>query len=391
MIDPRRLLVGLVRTPSLSGEEGAAADFLSRALRTFCDVEIGPGGAVLGRLKRGEGPTVLLEGHLDTVPPGDEAAWSVPPFSGEVREGKLYGRGAVDMKGAIAAQVAGACRALTEIQGTLLFAYVTHEETAEGAVLSRVLDLLPRPDLVILGEPTDLRLAIGHRGRAVLKVEVKGRTSHASMPELGDNAIERMAAALPRLLSLPMPSDPVLGKGTVSPVSISTPTSGPIVPDRCTVLLDRRLVRGERPDSVLSLYKELDLGVRVEIAREELRAYTGEELEVEEFFPAWLMEPQDPWVRKARAALGNVPLKVWRFSTDGVESCGRRGIPTVGYGPGDERLAHQPDECLPLADLEAAVAGYHRLIVELMRAPLKAKSGKARRRGGRRGHHRKTH
>jgi putative selenium metabolism hydrolase len=385
MIDPLRLLVGLVRIPSLSGEEGAAADFLLRAVRTFCDVEIGPGGAVVGQLKRGKGPTLLLTGHLDTVPPGNEAAWSVPPFSGEVREGCLFGRGAVDMKGAIAAQVAGASRALTEIQGTLLFAYVTHEETAEGAVLARVLDKFPKPDLVILGEPTDLRLGIGHRGRAVLKVEARGRTAHASMPELGDNAIERLVCALPKLLSLPLPSDPMLGKGTVTPVAVSTPTSGPIVPDRCTVLLDRRVVRGERPDSVLSLYKELDLGVRVEIVREELRAYTGEMLEVEEFFPAWLMDPQDPWVQRARAALGNVPLKVWRFSTDGVESCGRRGIPTVGYGPGDERLAHQPDEHLSISDLEAAVEGYRRLLIELMRPEKKHSRPTGEKRKRRRG------
>ena len=381
MIDPQRLLTGLVRLPSLSGEEGAAADFLSRALRTFCDVELGPGGAVMGELRRGNGPTILLTGHLDTVSPGDEEAWSVPPFSGEVREGRLYGRGAVDMKGAIAAQVAGAAQALAELRGTLLFAYVTHEETAEGLVLGRVLDRLPRPDLVVLGEPTDLRLGIGHRGRAVLRVEARGRTAHASMPELGDNAIQRLAIVLPKLLSLPLPRDPMLGKATVTPVAISSSPGGPVVPDRCTVLLDRRLVRGERPDSVLSLYKELDLGVRVEIAREALTAYTGEVLEVEEFFPAWLMDPQDPWVQRAQAALGNVPLKVWRFSTDGVESCGRRGIPTVGYGPGDERLAHQPDEHLPLADLEAAVAGYRRLIGELMRSrpPARRERGKGRR------------
>ena len=381
MIDPQRLLTGLVRLPSLSGEEGAAADFLSRALRTFCDVELGPGGAVMGELRRGNGPTILLTGHLDTVSPGDEEAWSVPPFSGEVREGRLYGRGAVDMKGAIAAQVAGAAQALAELRGTLLFAYVTHEETAEGLVLGRVLDRLPRPDLVVLGEPTDLRLGIGHRGRAVLRVEARGRTAHASMPELGDNAIQRLAIVLPKLLSLPLPRDPMLGKATVTPVSISSSPGGAVVPDRCTVLLDRRLVRGERPDSVLSLYKELDLGVRVEIAREALTAYTGEVLEVEEFFPAWLMDPQDPWVQRAQAALGHVPLKVWRFSTDGVESCGRRGIPTVGYGPGDERLAHQPDEHLPLADLEAAVAGYRRLIGELMRSrpPARRERSKGRR------------
>jgi len=386
MIDPLRLLAGLVRIPSLSGEEGAAADFLLRTLKTFCDVELGPGGAVVGELRRGKGPTLLLTGHLDTVPPGDEGAWSVPPFSGEIREGRLYGRGAVDMKGAIAAQVAGAARALAEVQGTLLFAYVTHEETAEGAVLGKILDRIPKPDLVILGEPTDLRLGIGHRGRVVLRVEAFGRTAHASMPELGVNAIQRLTAALPKLLSLPLPRDPMLGKGTVTPVGISSSPGGPVVPDRCTLLLDRRLVRGERPDSVLSLYKELDLGLKVEVVREEIRSYTGEVLEVEEFFPAWLMVPQDPWVQQARAALGNVPLKVWRFSTDGVESCGRRGIPTLGYGPGDERLAHRPDEHLLLSDLETAASGYEKLLTDLMSStPTRRALARRERRRGRTG------
>lgn len=385
MIDPQRLLAGLVRIPSLSGEEGAAADFLLRTLRTLCEVELGPGGAVLGVLERGKGPTILLTGHLDVVPPGDEEAWSVPPFSGEVQAGFLYGRGAVDMKGAIAAQVAGAAKALVELRGRLLFAYVTHEETAEGVVLGRVLDRLPKPDLVILGEPTDLRLGIGHRGRAVLRITASGKIAHASMPELGENAISKMVKVLPRLLSLPLPHDPMLGKATLTPTSVSSSPSGPVVPDSCTLLLDRRLVRGERPDSVLSLYKELDLGVKVEIQREELRAYTGEVLQVEKFFPAWLMEPQHPWVQRAQAALGDVPLKVWRFSTDGVESCGRRGIPTLGYGPGDERLAHQPDERLAIADLEAATAGYRNLLRRLMaeKPPQRGRrppSGRARRR-----------
>jgi putative selenium metabolism hydrolase len=270
------------------------------------------------------------------------------------------------MKGAIAAQVAGAAKALTGLRGRLLFAYVTHEETAEGVVLGRVLDRLPKPDLVVLGEPTDLRLGIGHRGRAVLRVVTGGRVAHASMPELGDNAVSKMAELLPRLLALPLPKDPMLGKATLTPVSISSSPGGPVVPDRCQVLLDRRLVRGERPDSVLSLYRELDLDLEVEIERAELRAYTGEVLAVEKFFPAWLMDPQDPWVQRAQAALGGVPLKVWQFSTDGVESCGRRGIPTLGYGPGDERLAHRPDERLALADLEKAVAGYRELLTNLL-------------------------
>jgi len=368
MTDPVRLAQELVRIPSPAGEEKDLADFLLATLRRFCEAERGPLGTVIGRIRRGEGPTVVVTGHMDTVPPGE--GWTVPPFAGEVREGFLYGRGAVDMKGGIAAQVAGATQAASELQGTLYLVYVPHEETAEGVALGRVLDKLEKPHLVVLGEPTDLRLGIGHRGRAVIRLVAKGKAAHASMPELGENAIERMVEALGHALRTPLPEDPLLGQGTVAPVFLSADGGGPVVPDRCVALLDRRIVRGETEKSVLADYQ--GIGAEATLEEVELRFYTGETARAKLFFPAWCLDPEHPWLVRAWEALGSPPLRVWRFSTDGVESCGRRGIPTVGFGPGDERLAHRPDERLSVEDLRRAASAYARLLRHILSPEAKA-------------------
>ncbi|MCX7844852.1 MAG: M20/M25/M40 family metallo-hydrolase [Candidatus Bipolaricaulota bacterium] len=362
MTDPVRLAQELVRIPSPAGAEKDLADFLLSTLRRLGEAERGPLGTVIGRLRRGEGPTLVLTGHMDTVPAGE--GWSVPPFAGEIREGFLFGRGAVDMKGALAAQICGAVQAAPDLQGTLYFVYVPHEETAEGVALGQALDKLEKPHLVVLGEPTDLRLGIGHRGRAVLRLLVRGKAAHAAMPELGENAIERMVEALGHALRTPLPEDPLLGQGTVAPVFLSADGGGPVVPDRCVALLDRRIVRGETEKSVLADYQ--GIGAEASIEEAELRFYTGETARVKFFFPAWSMDPEHPWVVRVWEALGNPPLRVWRFSTDGVESCGRRGIPTVGFGPGDEKLAHRPDERVAVEDLRRAAAAYARLLRHLL-------------------------
>lgn len=137
-----------------------------------------------------------------------------------------------------------------------------------------------------------------------------------------------------------------------------------MVPEECWVLIDRRISRGETPESVLAPYESLEVEARIE--RVELTAYTGEKFGAECFFPAWWMNPDHPWVVRAREALGSPPMRVWRFSTDGVESCARRGIPTVGYGPGDETLAHQADENVLLADIEKATAAYRKFLRTLL-------------------------
>lgn len=367
MMDPVRLAQELIRIPSPPGEERDLADFLLSQLRRFCEVERGPLGTVLGRIGRGNGPVVLVTGHMDTVPAGE--GWSGPPFSGEIRDGFLYGRGAVDMKGSIAAQIVGAAQAAPAIRGTLYLVYVPHEETAEGVALGRVLDMVGAVDGVILGEPTDLRLGLGHRGRVVLRLLTRGKAAHASSPELGENSIEKMLYALGHALRTPPPEDPLLGQGSVAPVFLSADGQGPVIPDRCVGLLDRRVVLGETEASVLADYQGIGAEVMVEEA--EVRFYTGEAVRVKLFFPAWYMEPEHPWVQQVSRTLNSPPFRIWRFSTDGVESRGRRGLPTLGFGPGDERLAHQVDERLPVADLQRAASGYARLLRVIWQAEAK--------------------
>lgn len=364
MTDPVRLAQELVRIPSPSGMEGELADRLLQVLTGFCEAARGPLGAVVGRISHGEGPTVMLEGHLDTVPLGDSDRWTRGPFSGEIADGLLWGRGAADMKGAIAAQIAAAATVAKDVRGTLLLAYVPYEEIVEGVVLARVLDQVGRPDLVVLGEPTDLRLGIGHRGRAVVRLEARGRAAHAAMPNLGDNAIVRMVETLPLTFDTLFPDDPLLGEETATPVAIGTPPGGPVVPERCWALIDRRISREETPESVLAAYEGLEVEAKIE--RVDLVAYTGEKFGAECFFPAWWMNPEHPWVVRARDGLGSPPMRVWRFSTDGVESCARRGIPTIGFGPGDEALAHQADENVLVGDLERGANAYRRLLRSLL-------------------------
>ncbi len=360
-MDLVRLARSLVRIPSESGREGDLAAELIRTLRTFCEVQAGPCGSVIGRVRTGSGPTVLLEGHMDTVPVGDSAAWS-RPVDGQVQDGMLWGRGAVDMKGGIAAQLAGAAAASKGFRGTLFLVYVPHEETAEGVALGEALDSLPRPDIAVLGEPTDLTLALGHRGRTVLRLEASGRPAHASMPELGENAIVRLVGLLTELMGVPLPEDPALGRGSLAPVAVRGGDGGPVVPDRAWALVDRRLVRGETAETVLSSYGGLSLSVE----QTQLVFHTGETRSATQFFPAWWLDSEQPWAELAREVLGQPPCRAWRFSTDGVETAGRRGIPTIGYGPGDERAAHRIDEGVSVKAVSEAADGYRRLLLALM-------------------------
>ncbi len=362
MMDPAALAARLVGIPSLSGSEADLADELLRQLGRFCEAERGPLGTVVGRLHRGDGPTIMLQGHMDTVPVLGRSAWN-RPTDGRVEDGVLWGRGAVDMKSAIAAQIAGAEAVSEGIRGTVLLVYVPHEETAEGVALSHVLDAVPIPDVVVLGEPTGLELALGHRGRAVLRLTVEGSPAHASMPDLGDNAVLKCMGHLQTMLARPLPVDPVLGQATLVPVYVSGGDATPVVPERCSGLLDRRGVRGETVVSLLDDYG----GVPVSVETVELLFYTGERVRVQQFFPAWWQALENPWADKIWSALGHPPTKAWRFSTDGVETAGRRAIPTVGYGPGDERQAHRVDEGVPAVQIEQAAEGYRRLLRTLMR------------------------
>jgi putative selenium metabolism hydrolase len=313
---------------------------------------------------------VLFDAHMDTVGVGDPAAWSVDP-AGEVRDGRLYGRGALDMKGPLAALVHGVAAAPPE-RGRVVVSASIAEEMIEGyatvAVARRV-----RPDAAVICEPSHRTVVVGQRGRAELVVQVDGRAAHSSRPDLGVNAVEAMADVLRAARTIDLPSHPQLGAAILVPTEISSRPfpAYSVLPDRCTVTFDRRIVPGEIEEEVLAgLQAVVDAAVaphgatgRVTIGVDRFDAYTGAPVEAENYAPAWYTGAGAPVARAALDALGGDPGH-WLFCTNGSGTAAL-GIPTIGYGPGDETLAHQADEFIALDELQAGARGYATLAAAL--------------------------
>jgi putative selenium metabolism hydrolase len=360
----------LVGIPSPSGAEGAVAERVRSELeRLGYAVEVDALGNVVGTLDRGAGPCVLFDAHMDTVGVTDRAAWSADP-AGELRDGRLYGRGAMDMKGPLAAVVHGAAAA--EAGGRVVVCASIAEELVEGAATVEVARRV-RPDVAVICEATSLRVAIGQRGRAELTVEVLGRPTHSSRPDLGVNAVDAMADVLAAARSIALPSHPALGPAILVPTDvISRPYPGlSVVPDHCAVTFDRRMVPGESEEDVVApLRVAVEAAVaphgatgRVTVAVDRFDSYSGARVEAPNFAPAWFTDADTEPARTALAALGAEPTH-WAFCTNGSGTAAL-GIPTIGFGPGDESLAHRIDEFIALDELHAGARGYATLAAAL--------------------------
>lgn len=382
--DLTTFLRDLVQTPSPSTQEGAVAERIVAEMTRlgFCDVRVDRIGNVVGRIGPGHGPLLMLNGHMDTVRVSDPDAWNHDPLGAEVEDGTLYGLGSCDMKGGLAAMVYGAKLLLdagVALKGDLVVACVVQEEQCEG-LGSRVLieEEEIRPDWVVLAEPSDLDVTRGQRGRLEMRLVTHGRSAHAARPDLGDNAIytaARLAFGL-ELLAGQLGNDDFLGSGTLAVTEISSRASSRnAVPDRCELIIDRRLTLGENETLALAEVQRVIAreGVRAEVEVTEYHAtsYTGYTCHVRELYPVWVMAEDHALVltavRAAREQLKRRPrVTRWDFSTEGVYTAGVAGIPTVGFGPGDPRLAHTADEHVHLADVYAAAEVYARLAVALV-------------------------
>ncbi|MGI9952246.1 YgeY family selenium metabolism-linked hydrolase [Moorellaceae bacterium AZ2] len=384
----QRELLELCRTfisiPSLTGEEKALADTIKNIMLQFGfdRAWIDELGSVVGMVKGGlPGRKVLLDGHLDTVGPGEDR-WKYPPFSGTVAGGKIYGRGASDMKGALAAMVYAVgqlARHKENLRGEIYVSGTVHEEIAEGVALGHVLQEV-RPDVVVIGEATELRLNIGQRGRAEIVLETYGKAAHSSHPEVGINAVYQMVKAIQAVADLKLPRDELLGPAIMELTDIiSFPYPGnSVVPEKCRATYDRRLLTGETPEGVVGdvtgALQKLEAAdpafrARAFIALNDFTTYTGFRVSSARFAPAWKTE-RDHWVvREAVRALRKanlVPLiSSYSFCTNGSCSAGIYGIPTVGFGPGRETEAHIADEYLDLEQLYKSAVGYYHLAMEL--------------------------
>lgn len=365
----------LVQIQSHAGEERAVIERVREWMVNlgYADIRVDECGNVIGVLHGSDGPVVLYDSHVDIVPAADANQWRYPPYAAEVVNERIYGRGSSDMKGALAASLVGlaAAHADGRLQGTVLVSATVGEEHIEGLAMGHVVDHY-RPDLVVICESTALRLNIAQRGRAEIQVTTHGKSAHASNPAVGINALRHMTRLVTALDMLPPPSDTLLGDGILEPTTIiSTPYPNvSVIPWRCDVRYDRRTLVGETTESVLAPIREIidrlshdDPTFRAEasIVPGEFVCYTGLKLTQETFAPAWKMRPDDVWVQAAQHALGPVELGHYSFCTNGSYSAGRKGIPTLGYGPGYEHTAHTTDEYLELSQLFGAAEGYYRL------------------------------
>lgn len=375
----------LVECPSHAeaGEKRAAEVAYEAMLALgYEHVNIDDLGNVTGEIPGEDGRYVVLDGHLDTVGVGDAGLWMSDPFTVSERRGRLYGRGTADMKGAIAAMIVGAARLLDDPPAcTIVVSASIAEELVEGYALGPVLDRYPAK-AVIIGEATDLKLVRAQRGRAEILVETRGVPAHSSTPQLGINAVKAMAAVITALSALEPDVDELLGPAVLEVTDVmSRPYPGlSVIPERCYATFDRRLLVGETEESVLAQIEEaLDrlkedyprLQAFESIAVDRFTSWTGAAVETPNFAPAWHTADGSPVVRAAQSALRGVgiepELSHYAFCTNGSESAGRRGIPTIGFGPGHESQAHTIDESIEISQLHAAANGYAALARELAR------------------------
>ncbi len=370
----------LIQTPSPPGAEAGIAA-LVRAEMTrlgYADAWVDAAGNVVGVIRGGGGRSVMLNTHLDHVDAGDPARWPVPPFEGRVQDGAVWGRGAMDIKGPLACQVYAPAvlrQAGVTPPGDVYVTAVVMEEV--GGLGAQVLIDAVRPAFAVVGEATACRVTRGHRGRVELQVRFTGRSGHASTPEHAANPHFAAARFLQALEGLSMTRSATFGPATVAPTLIRTDQASPnVIPEQLVVTLDWRTVPEEGADAVVARVGALAAaaaadGISAEVCVPVISrtSYTGLTRDCPSVHPAFELPVTHPLVRAAREALAEiyaepVPVDLWRFATDGGHFMAA-GIPTIGFGPGDERLAHTTEERIDLDQLARGLLGNAALCARL--------------------------
>ena len=373
----------IIRIPSFSGQEGKVVSRIADEMRQvgFDHVWVDEVGNVVGRIGSG-GEKLLMESHIDTVGLGDPESWEYDPFQGKLEDGIIWGRGAPDDKQGIAAMVY-AVKALRdaglELKGTLYVAGIVQEEDCDGYAAGMLCEALG-PNAVVIGEATELNVYRGHRGRMEIKVTVYGRSCHASAPERGLNAVYEMNKVMEGIQSLSgqLKEDAFLGKGTIAVTRIeSTSGSLNVVPDSCTVYIDRRLTVGETEASSVAELEQIvaNAGVQgvVEVLDYEAQSHTGYHCHQRKYYPTWVLPQEHRLVqagaRAVKVVRGRPPeIGRWVFSTDGVATMGRMNIPTIGFGPASEVDAHTTQDRVRVDDLVVAAQVYAQMAIEYLGA-----------------------
>jgi putative selenium metabolism hydrolase len=370
----------LIRIPGLPGQEGDVAQRVREEFEALGleDIRVDGAGNVIGVARgRGDAPAALLNSHMDVVAEGDHDEWEVPPFSGEVRDGYLHGRGAMDIKGPLALQTYAAASMIGDAPGDVIVAHTVLEERG-GLGMKYLLESGEvEPGVVVIGEATHGDVCIGHRGRAEVEVAITGEAGHASVPARARNALDLLGPVLAGIRDLVdrQESDPVLGPSSLVATMVDVlPESRNVIPDSAVVTVDWRILPGDSDESLKGRLHEAiaarmpadvadGLAWSVRMASELQSTYTGLVEDRNLLTPGFLMDADDPVIVAAAEAVGRrdgegpATIRPWQFATDGGWSKGVFGIPTVGFAPGEERFAHTNRERI---DVEEARWGYER-------------------------------
>lgn len=382
------LCQNLVKQQSYSGQEAGVVSELKAFFDAngFDEVIVDDYGNVIGHIKGNRpGKKLLFDGHIDTVPVTDPTVWNHDPFGGQIDDGKIYGRGTSDMKGAVAAMASAAANFAKDtgkdFAGDIYVAGVVHEECFEG-VAARSISGRISPDYVVIGEASQLNLKIGQRGRAEIVVETFGKPAHSANPEKGINAVYKMSKVIDAIRGLEPTSHPVLGKGILELTDIkSSPYPGAsVVPEYCRATYDRRLLVGETKESVLRPINDLldklmaedsELKAKASYAVGTEQCYTGNTITGERFFPGWLYSKEDDFVQdtlaEMRAAGFDPEITQYNFCTNGSHYAGEAGIKTIGLGPSPENLAHTIDEYIEVEQLTKVTEAYYAVMKALLK------------------------
>jgi putative selenium metabolism hydrolase len=375
-----RFMRDICAIPSMDGQIKDVGERIQAEMRKlgFDEVRFDKMGNTIGRI--GNGPKVIVyDSHIDTVGVGDPAEWEWDPFTGKVENGILFARGACDEKGSTPGMVYGLAiaRDLGLLDGYTAYYFGNMEEQCDGIAPNAFVEVDPqvRPDFVIIGEPTRMQVYRGHKGRVELRVTAKGRSAHAASHYLGDNAVYKMAGViaairdLDRRMRFGFGYHPVQGYASIAVTDAEARTASiNAVPDQFTIYIDRRMTLSETREEVVAQVSGLIPDyLQEEIQVEELfydtPSYTGFTFPVPKFYPPWLLEDSHPLTQAAQQTVELLwnekrELGTWDFSTNGTYWAGKAGIPSIGFGPGNEKFAHTIEEQVPLDEVVAAAEFY---------------------------------
>ena len=378
--------------PSMDGQLKDVGERIQAEMRKlgFEEARFDKMGNTVGRI--GNGPKVIVfDSHIDTVGVGDPKEWDWDPFVGKIEDGRLYARGACDEKGSTPGMIYGLAiaRDLGLLDGYTAYYFGNMEEWCDGIAPNAFVEADPqvKPDFVVIGEPTKMQVYRGHKGRIELKVTAHGRSAHAASHYLGDNAVYKMMAIITQIRELDrrmrfgMGYHPVQGFPSIAVTDVSARTASlNAVPDQFTIFIDRRITSNEPHDDVIDQIKGLIPDyLQEEIHVEELfydePSYTGFVFPVSKYYPAWLLEDGHALVQAGQDTVEALwgekrSLGTWDFSTNGTYWAGKAGIPSIGFGPGDEKTAHMRNENVPLDEVVDATE-FYALLPKLLAEKLK--------------------